>query len=120
IDLSDAAQYTVNGAAAKLDEDRFVTASEKGTATIVVAAGGQTVQVPVTVHDTAVPPVSFVRDIEPILTKVGCNAGTCHGSQQGKAGFKLALRGYDPEYDYNALIDDLAGRRFNRAQPEQS
>jgi len=32
----------------------------------------------------------------------------------------LSLRGYDPDYDYHALIDDLSGRRFNRAAPEQS
>ncbi len=64
--------------------------------------------------------VSFVTEVAPVLSKSGCNAGTCHGAQQGKNGFKLSLRGYDPEYDHRALIDDLAGRRFNRALPEQS
>ena len=48
----------------------------------------------------------------PVLGKVGCNAGTCHGCQGGKNGFKLSLRGYDPDYDYNALVNDLHGRRF--------
>ena len=64
--------------------------------------------------------VSFVRDVEPILNKVGCTQGTCHGAAKGKNGFKLSLRGYDPEYDYRALIQDLSGRRFNRVDPAQS
>ena len=55
----------------------------------------------------------------PILSKAGCNAGTCHGSAKGKNGFKLSLRGYDPDYDHHALIDDIEGRRFNRTDPAQ-
>ena len=46
---------------------------------------------------------------------MGCNAGTCHGAADGKNGFKLSLRGYDPLFDYRSLTDDLEGRRFNRA-----
>src|SRR5207244_2195125 len=65
-------------------------------------------------------PVSFVRDVMPILNKAGCTQGTCHGAAKGKNGFKLSLRGYDPEFDYRALIQDLSGRRFNRADPGRS
>src|SRR6188472_1966242 len=64
--------------------------------------------------------VSFVRDVEPILNKVGCTQGPCHGSAKGKNGFKLSLRGYDPEYDYRALINDVFGRRFNRVNVDDS
>ena len=64
--------------------------------------------------------VGFVRDVEPILNKVGCTQGTCHGAAKGKAGFKLSLRGYDPEFDYRALVNDLSGRRFNRTDPARS
>ncbi|MDE2507568.1 MAG: DUF1549 domain-containing protein, partial [Planctomycetota bacterium] len=46
--------------------------------------------------------------------------GTCHGSAKGKKGFKLSLRGYDLAWDYEQFVDDLAGRRFNRAAPDQS
>lgn len=66
------------------------------------------------------PPVTFLRDVAPILNKVGCTAGTCHGAAKGKNGFKLSLRGYDPQFDYEALLYDLAGRRFNRAEPARS
>ena len=55
----------------------------------------------------------FVRDVNPVLTKLGCNAGTCHGSQGGKKGFKLSLRGYDPLYDVRSFTDELGSRRVN-------
>src|SRR5947208_8476534 len=64
--------------------------------------------------------VTFLRDVAPILNKTGCTAGTCHGAAKGKNGFKLSLRGYDPQFDYEALLYDLAGRRFNRADPGKS
>jgi hypothetical protein len=64
--------------------------------------------------------VTFLRDVEPILNKVGCTSGPCHGAAKGKNGFKLSLRGYDPEFDYQALLYDLSGRRFNRSDPGHS
>lgn len=92
-----------------------------GSGDIAVSLGGQTIKVPVTVKDTrADKPVSYVTDVQPVLGKLGCNAGTCHGAQAGKNGFKLSLRGYDPIFDFRALTDDLEGRRFNRAAPEKS
>ena len=56
----------------------------------------------------------------PILNKSGCTSGPCHGAAKGKNGFKLSLRGYDPQFDYEALLYDLSGRRFNRADPASS
>jgi len=63
---------------------------------------------------------NFLRDVAPILNKGGCTSGPCHGSAKGKNGFKLSLRGYDPQFDYEALLYDLSGRRFNRAEPAKS
>jgi hypothetical protein len=68
----------------------------------------------------AAEPVTYLRDVAPILNKVGCTSGTCHGAAKGKNGFKLSLRGYDPQFDYEALLYDLSGRRFNRADPARS
>ncbi|MCE9564537.1 MAG: DUF1549 domain-containing protein [Planctomycetes bacterium] len=88
---------------------------------IAVSLDGQSVKVPLNVTGFAgQKPVSFVTDVQPALSKLGCNAGTCHGAQAGKNGFKLSLRGYDSIYDFRALTDDLEGRRFNRAAPEKS
>ena len=64
--------------------------------------------------------VDYIRDVAPAISKLGCNAGTCHGSKEGKNGFKLSLRGYDALYDTRAFTDDLSARRINRASPEQS
>ncbi|MEO8027589.1 MAG: DUF1549 and DUF1553 domain-containing protein [Bryobacteraceae bacterium] len=68
----------------------------------------------------AAEPVTFLRDVAPILNKTSCTSGTCHGAAKGKNGFKLSLRGYDPQFDYEALLYDLSGRRFNRADPGKS
>jgi hypothetical protein len=83
--------------------------------------GEQSAEIPVTVAGLHQPhEASFVRDVMPTLSRLGCNAGTCHGAQQGKNGFKLSLRGYDPSFDHVALTDDLGGRRVNRAAPDHS
>jgi len=58
-------------------------------------------------------------DVNPVRPN-GLQRGTCHGAKDGKNGFKLSLRGYDPETDLRALTDDLASRRVNLASPDDS
>src|SRR6266481_9844234 len=65
-------------------------------------------------------PISFRNEVEAIISKAGCNAGTCHGNKYGKGGFKLSLRGQDPELDLLALTRDSFARRTNPFEPEQS
>jgi hypothetical protein len=65
-------------------------------------------------------PVSFRHDVMPLLSKAGCNMGICHGNAQGKGGFKLSLRGEDPDFDYRALTRERFARRIDPAVPEQS
>ena len=79
----------------------------------------QTLKAKVTGMAQALKP-DYVRDVMPYLSKLGCNMGTCHGAKDGKAGFKLSLRGYDPIYDVLAFTDELASRRSNPASPEHS
>ncbi len=62
----------------------------------------------------------FTNDVMPVLSKAGCNLGTCHGNLNGKGGLKLSLRGQDPQYDYHALVLAARGRRINSTAPEQS
>ncbi|MBM3459455.1 MAG: DUF1549 domain-containing protein, partial [Armatimonadetes bacterium] len=68
----------------------------------------------------AAAPVSFLREVHPILSKAGCNQGICHGNANGKGGLKLSLRGQDPEMDHRALTRDAGARRWNRADPGRS
>src|SRR5262249_1137350 len=41
--------------------------------------------------------VYFNTDVVPVLTKLGCNGGGCHGKTGGQNGFKLSLLGYEPD-----------------------
>lgn len=119
-DLTSEAQLTSAGEQVVVDEDGFVLPQSAGETEIVVHAAGLETQIPVAVSEFDAIPVDFVREVIPAISKVGCNQGTCHGAQKGKAGFKLSLRGYDPVFDYRALVDDISGRRFNRSLPAQS
>src|SRR5262249_33159366 len=120
IDLTSTATLQSDSPCIEIDPAGYLHAKAKGQATVTVSAGGKQAKFPVKVLDAAIPEIRFVRDVEPIMNKVGCNAGTCHGSAKGKNGFKLSLRGYDPDYDYQALVNDLSGRRINRVVVEQS
>ena len=120
VDLSETATRTAGGPQIVVGKDGYVAPVSVGSTELVVTAGGQTVKVPVEIKDITPRETDFIRDVEPIMAKVGCNAGTCHGAQAGRKGFKLSLRGYDPIYDYRALVDDVSGRRFNRANPSDS
>src|SRR5438105_796418 len=120
-DVTRMAKYLAPGPHFSVSVTGLVRPATDGTSDIGVSLAGRSVKVPVVVKGTKTdPPVSFVADVQPVLSKLGCNAGTCHGAQAGKNGFKLSLRGYDPVYDFRALTDDLEGRRFNRAAPERS
>lgn len=121
VDLTRLASVQASGDAVTLAGGGLVRAAKDGAAEITYSFAGLTAKVPVTVSGFDEPQVvSFVRDVQPILSRTGCNQGTCHGSKDGKNGFKLSLRGYDPLFDHRALTDDLAARRVNRSAPDQS
>ena len=63
---------------------------------------------------------SFRNDVIPILTKIGCNSGACHGALAGKGGLKLSLRGYAPADDHFVLTRQVRGRRVNLQEPAKS
>ena len=120
VDVTPWAVLTPASAGVKVHEDGYIFPMTVGTTQITVSVKGVTAEFPVNVKSMEAQPVSFVRDVMPILSHAGCNNGTCHGAAKGKNGFKLSLRGYDPDFDYELLIEDISGRRFNRAFPEES
>src|SRR6059058_3570626 len=65
-------------------------------------------------------PVDFRTDVIAALSRAGCNSGACHGSPQGKNGFRLSLRGADPDQDFATLTKEQGGRRVNRLAPDDS
>ncbi|RLT09242.1 MAG: DUF1549 domain-containing protein, partial [Planctomycetota bacterium] len=64
--------------------------------------------------------VSFRREVLPLLTKLGCNSGPCHGNLTGKGGLRLSLRGEDAQNDWLTLTHDAYGRRVSTSVPEAS
>jgi Protein of unknown function (DUF1553)/Protein of unknown function (DUF1549) len=64
--------------------------------------------------------VTFEFDVQPLLTRFGCNAGACHGKSRGQNGFALSLLGFDSDFDYRALVHERRGRRIFPAAVEQS
>lgn len=92
-----------------------------GSTEITASFAGQTATVPVTVtNQSDVVPVAFHSDVLAALTKAGCNMGACHGSPSGKGGFRLSLRGYDPELDLLTLRGEFFNRRSNILHPDES
>ena len=66
------------------------------------------------------PPVRFGTEVVPVLTRLGCNSGGCHGKATGQNGFRLSLLGFEPEFDYEAIVRESRGRRLFPAAAEQS
>ena len=66
------------------------------------------------------PALSFRHDVLPVLSKVGCNSGGCHGAISGKGGFRLSLNGYDPVTDHYNITRELRGRRIELDAPSRS
>ncbi len=106
---------------AHVSTDGVVTPVGDGTATVTATVDGQSATANVKVIDGAKQrPVTFERDVIPILTRAGCNAGACHGKARGQNGFALSLLSYDADFDYNAIANEARGRRILPAAPEHS
>ena len=119
-DLTAIAAFAPKSDAVAIDRDGFVVAAKAGETAVVVSAAGLNAEVPVRVHSAEKAPVHFIKDIEPVLAKAGCNQGACHGTPTGKDGFRLSLRGYDPVLDYQTLAREAGSRRVNPFDPEAS
>jgi len=122
VDVTRAARIGELPPSLALDERRLARPLADGAGELRIAWEGLETLVPVEVRgqDDERRSPSFLQDVEPRLSRLGCNLGTCHGADKGKNGFKLSLRGYDPAFDHAALTDDLSGRRFDRVAPEES
>jgi hypothetical protein len=106
---------------AELDDSGIVRGKHDGATVLTGTLKGRSVRIPIVVTGFAAPvPPRFLADVEPILTKAGCNMGACHGAASGKGGFKLSLLGYDPDTDFVAITRQKAAGRIAAVQPDQS
>ena len=118
VDLRDTAKFTSADPKVATVEVGWVRPVSSGQTTIAISAGGQNFTIPVKVTlPAAEPPISFRHEVMPVLTRSGCNAGACHGYSLGKNGFKLSLRGQDPNPDFFAIVKDSSGRRVSFQNP---
>jgi hypothetical protein len=122
VDLTRQARFSVQPAGVvRVSPEGYVRAVGKGQAIITVEAQGQRGAVRVTVKDyDEQRPLHFANDIEPLLSRHGCNSGGCHGRALGQNNFKLSLFGFDAAFDYNALVKEARGRRVMPASPDNS
>lgn len=112
---------SANPKIANVDSTGMVTPIADGETNITATANGRTATAKVRVKGAQQPFTwSFRNHVIPVMTKTGCNQGACHGALAGKNGFKLTLRGYDPELDYDILTRQALGRRISIADPAGS
>lgn len=121
-DRTDAAKFTSNDEhVASVDVQGIVHPVGNGTATITATIDGQSATTAITVvgmeRDVA---HSFRNDVQPVLAKMGCSMGACHGALAGKGGFKLSLRGYDVVADFDSITRAARGRRIEPSDPGRS
>ncbi|MBC8115280.1 MAG: hypothetical protein H7062_12925, partial [Candidatus Saccharimonas sp.] len=101
--------------------DGLIQPLAEGNSQLVVRHGAVELQVAVTVSGLQQPvPVSFVHEVQPILTKARCNSGGCHGKAEGQNGFKLSLLGFDESFDHDSIVKEGKGRRVVLTAPERS
>jgi hypothetical protein len=122
VDLTGAATYSVsNPKVIRVASDGRVYPLANGAAEVTATVGGMSVKVPVTAEAMDTPlPINFGNQVVPVLTKLGCNSGGCHGKIQGQNGFRLSLLGFDPAFDYDNLLKEARGRRVFPANPDAS
>ncbi|MFT5467469.1 MAG: WD40 repeat protein/mono/diheme cytochrome c family protein [Verrucomicrobiales bacterium] len=121
LDVTRMVAFEVSGELVEISKRGLAKPKRDGTGKLTVALGAKKVEIAVEVAGLAEPLHPYwITDINPVISRMGCNAGTCHGAKDGKAGFKLSLRGYDPVYDVRAFTDDIQSRRVNYASPDDS
>ena len=120
-DVTREAQFAVEDATVASTTGTKLRGVRDGATVLTVRFGGRDARVPIQVTGVAdVSPVHFVNDIVPILSKLGCNSGGCHGKASGQNGFKLSVFGFDPEADHSAILKEARGRRVQPSNPERS
>src|SRR6478735_1673174 len=118
----------VKGLALKSSDERIVKIKDgqavpigNGKAEITASVEGKTATAEVTVSGMDKPfQWSFRNHVESVLSKQGCNAGSCHGARAGQKGFRLTLFGFDVDADYTYLTRQAVGRRIVPTDPGRS
>ncbi len=104
-----------------IDAKGYAVPRANGVAELEIRWGTESLIVPVEVRGLdKLRAVDFATEVQPLLSRFGCNAGGCHGKASGQNGFKLSLFGFDTDFDYGALVKEARGRRVFASSPEKS
>ena len=117
--------------AAELVSDNPQIVRVEGRRLIPVSNGSTTIRLQDNAHAAAIQQVtvvamdqpaswSFRNHVEPVFARQGCSSGACHGALAGKGGFRLSLRGYDPDRDFFTIVQQQQGRRIELLDPTSS
>ncbi|MEC9096721.1 MAG: DUF1549 and DUF1553 domain-containing protein, partial [Planctomycetota bacterium] len=121
VDLTPKAQLNIQNEAVATLSNSLILGVAEGTTELLVQIDDYETSVNINVEGyTNYPPVNFEVDIIPLLTKLNCNGGGCHGRQGGQNGFQLSVFGFDPATDYEALTRQGRGRRVFPGATERS
>ncbi len=120
VDLTNQVTLSLSGTSVSLSKHRLQARSD-GKALLIARHGSLRAKAPIAVALANRPVTySFQNDVVPVLARLGCSQGACHGANSGKGGFKLSLRGYAPELDFLSITRELSGRRIAREAPDRS
>ncbi|MCU0707124.1 MAG: DUF1549 and DUF1553 domain-containing protein [Pirellula sp.] len=89
-----------------------------GSSELEIRLKDSSLLIPISSEEDA--PFAYDREITSVLTRSGCNLGTCHGNLHGKGGMRLSLRGDDPEFDFYRLAREFSQRRIDLWEPHES
>jgi hypothetical protein len=120
-DVTEIAELTTADPGIAVLESFAVRPVADGETELIVRHAGNMHRLPVLVkRSDHVPSPSFRRDVVPVLSRAGCNRGACHGSPQGRDGFRLSFQGYDPASDLYRIVSEQPGRRVNLTSVDDS
>ena len=112
VDLTHQSTITVLDEEVIQNDAGLLTGLTEGETIVAIKSGDHSQVVSVSVAEfSTYPAINFEVDIIPLLTKLGCNGGGCHGKQSGQNGFKLSVFGFDPKADFDAIVKEGRGRR---------
>lgn len=123
VDLSEKCRTTARQPAIVRVSPGVVAPASDGSTALWVELPGTKIRasVPVEVRNARTEhPLSFANDVNPILTKAGCNAGGCHGKSGGQNGFALSLLGFESAVDYASIVKRPPLRRLCPPDPARS
>ncbi|MSR60228.1 MAG: DUF1549 domain-containing protein [Planctomycetaceae bacterium] len=121
VDVTRRMEFSIaDNAIARLDGTAIVGLHD-GVTEMTASTGSLSVKTRVRVQGfDQYPPVHFALDVVPVLSKLGCNSGGCHGRASGQNGFKLSVFGFDPVADYDSIVKQARGRRVFPSSPARS